>query len=105
MELTMSTETQAGSTPDSIVKRSLIRSPRSRVWQAISDSKQFGAWFGVNLESEFRAGSITSGKLTFAGYEHLTMEMAVETIEPEQLFTYRWHPYALDPAVDYSSEP
>jgi hypothetical protein len=24
---------------------------------------------------------------------------------PETYFSYRWHPYALDPTVDYSAEP
>jgi uncharacterized protein YndB with AHSA1/START domain len=29
----------------------------------------------------------------------------IERIEPERYFSYRWHPYAADPNVDYSKEP
>jgi hypothetical protein len=25
-------------------------------------------------------------------------------MEPERLFSYNWHPYAVDPAIDYSKE-
>ena len=32
------------------------------------------------------------------------MEIVVQKIEPERLFSYTWHPYAIDPKVDYSGE-
>ena len=88
---------------DRIEKRVVLRAPRSRVWRAIADAKQFGAWFRVNLDGEFKAGATIFGKITYPGYENLTLEMRVERIEPERLFSYRWHPG--DPRNDYSAEP
>jgi uncharacterized protein YndB with AHSA1/START domain len=90
---------------DRIEKKILLKAPRSRVWKAIADSQQFGAWFRVKLAEPFAAGKSIRGQITHPGYEHVTMELAVERIEPERLFSYRWHPYAVDPKVDYSAEP
>ena len=90
---------------DRIEKRVVLRAPRSRVWRAIANAKEFGTWFGVQLDGDFAAGATVRGRLTIKGYEHLTLEMEVGRIEPEGYFSYRWHPYAIDPKVDYSSEP
>ena len=90
---------------DRIEKRVVLRAPRSRVWRAISNSQEFGTWFRVNLEGAFIAGATTKGKITSKGYEHVTVDLQVERIEPERYFSYRWHPYAIDPANDYSAEP
>lgn len=90
---------------DRVEKRIVLRAPRSRVWRAISNAEEFGAWFRVKFEGEFAEGATIRGKITYPGYEHLTMEVRVERIEPEQYFAYRWHPYAVDPSVDYSPEP
>jgi uncharacterized protein YndB with AHSA1/START domain len=88
-----------------IEKKVILRAPRSRVWRAIANAEEFGEWFRVKLEGIFQQGALIRGKITHPGYEHLTMEMQVERIEPEKYFSYRWHPYAVDPGVDYSSEP
>lgn len=93
------------STTDRIEKRIVLRAPRARVWRAVATAAEFGAWFRVNLEGEFAEGATIRGQITHPGYEHVTMEMLVERIEPERYFAYRWHPYAIDPAVDYSTEP
>src|SRR5438067_13842534 len=90
---------------DRIEKVVVLRAARSRVWRAISDAGEFGAWFGAKLEGAFAEGATMHGRITYPGYEHLTMEMRVERIEPERFFSYRWHPYAIDAAVDYSQEP
>jgi uncharacterized protein YndB with AHSA1/START domain len=90
---------------DRIEKRVVLRAPRHRVWRAITNAEEFGAWFGVKLEGAFAEGAMVRGKITYPGYEHLSMELLVERIVPEQLFSYRWHPYAIDPGVDYSAEP
>jgi uncharacterized protein YndB with AHSA1/START domain len=90
---------------DRIEKKIFLRAPRSRVWSAIAESGQFGAWFGVRFEGAFQPGARIEGRLTVEGYQHLTMEIVVDRIEPERLFSYRWHPYAVDPKVDYSAEP
>jgi uncharacterized protein YndB with AHSA1/START domain len=98
-------KTQDTSSTDRIEKRVELRASRSRVWRAITNAEEFGAWFRVNLEGAFVEGATIRGKITHPGYEHVTMEMLVERIEPERYFSYRWHPYAVDPAVDYSTEP
>ena len=90
---------------DRIEKHIILRAPRSRVWQAISTASEFGAWFGVKIDGAFSAGARVSGRITIPKYEHLTLEIVIDQIVPERLFSYRWHPYAIDPAVDYSSEP
>src|SRR5947209_6751159 len=93
------------STTDRIERRVVIHAPRSRVWQALTDPAEFGAWFGVNVEGAFVPGARASGSITYPGYEHLTWEITIERMEPERLFSWRWHPYAVDPDVDYSQEP
>ncbi|HMJ16730.1 MAG TPA: SRPBCC family protein [Polyangiaceae bacterium] len=90
---------------DRIEKQVELRAPRSRVWRALTDAEEFGSWFGVKLQGRFVPGQAIRGKITYPGFENLTLEVVVERIDPETLFSYRWHPYAIDPAVDYSSEP
>ena len=90
---------------DRIEKTTILKAPRARVWQALSDAKQFGEWFRVRLDGQFAAGEKIRGNILHPGYEHIAMELVVERIEPERFFSYRWHPYAVDPKVDYSPEP
>jgi uncharacterized protein YndB with AHSA1/START domain len=90
---------------DRIEKRIVLRAPRSRVWRAISDAAEFGTWFGVKLQGQFTEGATVRGQITTPGYDHLTMELSVERIQPERYFAYRWHPHAVDMDTDYSSEP
>ena len=90
---------------DRIEKRIVLHASRSRVWRAITNAEEFGAWFGVKLQGSFVEGASIRGNITYPGYEHLTMEVRVERIDPERYFAYSWHPYAIDPTVDYSSEP
>ena len=93
------------SSTNEIRKHLLIRAPQSRVWRAITDSAQFGAWFQVHLESPFAVGQATSGQSTYKGWEHVRFTLVTEALEPETRFAYRWHPYAVDMTRDYSSEP
>jgi len=90
---------------DRIEKKILLRVPRSRVWRALTKAEEFGAWFRVKLEGEFAVGKRIQGKITYPGYEHLTMDVTVERMDEKRLFSFRWHPYAIDPKVDYSVEP
>jgi len=90
---------------DRIEKKILLQVPRSRVWRALTKAEEFGAWFRVKLEGEFAVGKRIQGKITYPGYEHLTMDVTVERMDEEKLFSLRWHPYAIDPEVDYSKEP
>jgi uncharacterized protein YndB with AHSA1/START domain len=89
---------------DRIEKRIELVAPVSRVWLALTDYREFGAWFGVNLEGPFRVGEVARGKITHPGYEHLVWEAVIQTMEAERLFAFTWHPYATDPGVDYSKE-
>ena len=90
---------------DRIEKEILLRAPRSRVWRALTDAGEFGTWFRVQVEGSFAVGKSIQGRITYPGYEHLTMEVQVERMDTDELFSFRWHPYAIDPDVDYSSEP
>ncbi len=91
-------------TPDRIEKRIELHAPVSRVWRALTDYREFGEWFRVKLEGPFEAGEESRGQITWPGYEHLTWRAVIQEIEPEQYFAFTWHPYAVDPAVDYSEE-
>lgn len=93
----MSTRTAAST--DQIQKTTILRAPRSRVWRALTDSKQFGQWFQANVETPFVAGQRAHGAVTYPGYEHLRFEVVVEQIEPERLFSWRWQPGG-NPDVD-----
>ena len=90
---------------DRIEKTIVLRAPRARVWRALTDAREFGEWFRVKLDGQFAEGATIRGRITYPGYEHVTMEMQVQRLDPERLFSYRWHPYAVDPAVDYTDEP
>jgi uncharacterized protein YndB with AHSA1/START domain len=91
---------------DRIERKVILKAPRARVWRALSDAGEFGSWFGVDFTGKaFVAGQSVRGKVTYPGYEHLTMEVVIERIVPQQLLSWRWHPAAIDPKVDYSQEP
>lgn len=89
---------------DRIEKQIEIAAPVERVWRALTDSRQFGEWFLVKMNGPFVAGEPVDGQLTHPGYEHMRMEIVVKAIEPKTFFSYTWHPYAVDPKVDYSKE-
>jgi uncharacterized protein YndB with AHSA1/START domain len=93
-------------TTDRIEKQILLRVPRSRAWRAIATAREFGAWFGVSIEAEFIPGATVTGRIVEPpGYEQYPWTITVEHVEPESLFSFRWHPYAIDPDKDYSDEP
>ena len=101
----MTAKTDEPQTTDRIEKRFQVSAKRSRVWRAISDAGEFGAWVGMKLDRPFAPGATVFGRLTIPGYEHVTLEILVEKIEPEGYFSYRWHPYPMNPAIDYKAEP
>ena len=91
---------------DRIERKILLKAPLSRVWRALSDAKEFGDWFGVDFKGKpFVAGKPVQGQITYPGYEHLVMEVLIERVVPQRLLSWRWHPAAIDAAVDYSQEP
>ena len=90
---------------DRIEKRIELKAPLSRVWRALTDYREFGEWFRVKLDGPFVAGQVSTGHITHPGYEHIRWEAAVKKMEPERYFSFTWHPFAIDPKVDYSGEP
>jgi uncharacterized protein YndB with AHSA1/START domain len=104
------------SVTDRIEKKVLLKAPQERVWQAISDSKRFGAWFGLTFDAPFAPGARMVGTISgttvdpetakrMEDYTGMRLEFLVDRIEPKHHFSYRWHPFAIDTNVDYSSEP
>jgi uncharacterized protein YndB with AHSA1/START domain len=87
-----------------IEKQIELKAPVSRVWRAITDHREFGEWFRVHLDGPFVPGQVSTGYITYPGYEHLKWEAVVQKMEPERLFSFTWHPYGVDPKVDYSTE-
>lgn len=90
---------------DRIERNILIDAPRERVWHALTNAEEFGTWFGANLKGQtFSIGKRTRGQITICGHEDAAFDVMVEHIQPQEVFAFRWHPYAVDPAVDYTTE-
>lgn len=87
-----------------IEKQVEIKAPIARVWRALTDPQEFGEWFRVKMETPFTIGKTARGRIAYPGYEHLVWEVTVTAIEPQHYFAFTWHPYAVDPNVDYSKE-
>ena len=90
---------------DRVEKTVELQAPIERVWRALTDHQEFGAWFRVKLDGPFVPGAVSRGNVTYPGYEHLRWEAVVQKIEPKRTFSFSWHPYAIDPEKDYSQEP
>ncbi len=101
---------------DRIEKTILLRAPRTRVWRALTDAEEFGTWFGMKFDGPFTPGALRRGvivpttvdaEVARAHQEHagLPFEITIDRIEPERLFAFRWHPFAIERGVDYSGEP
>ena len=101
---------------DRIEKKILLRAPLARVWRALSDSTEFGLWFGMRFTAPFMPGAVMRGVIVPSvadaevakaqkQYEGIPFEITIEEMQPERLFSFRWHPGAIDPAIDYSAEP
>jgi uncharacterized protein YndB with AHSA1/START domain len=87
-----------------------------RVWRALSDSTEFGTWFGVRFDGPFAPGANVRGVIVPTTvnaevanaqkpYEGMPFEITIEQMEPERLFSFPWHPFAVEQGVDYSAEP
>ena len=87
-----------------IEKRIELKAPVSRVWRALTDYREFGEWFCVKLEGPFVPGQVSRGQVTHPSCEHVKWEAVVQKMEPERLFSFTWHPAAIDPKIDYSKE-
>jgi uncharacterized protein YndB with AHSA1/START domain len=92
-------------TSDKIEKQIVLKAPIARVFRALTDTREFGEWFKVRLHGKFEVGATIRGNVTHPGYEHVPFTATVERLEAPHFFAYRWHPHAIDAAIDYSSEP
>jgi uncharacterized protein YndB with AHSA1/START domain len=101
---------------DRIEKRVLLRAEHGRVWRALTDYQEFGSWFGMKLDTPFTPGADVRGTTVPTTvdaavaarqkeFEGVAVAFAIERIDPERFFSFRWHPYAIEPGVDYSKEP
>jgi len=90
---------------DRIEKEIVLRAPRSRVWRALANAEEFGAWFGMKLEGTFAPGARAHGYIALPRHGNVRIEIAIVRMDPETRMSYRWHPYAVESNVDYSSEP
>ena len=85
---------------DTIEKTIDLKASPARVWRALTDHREFGEWFRVRLDGPFVVGQLSSGNMTYPGYEHLKWDALIEVMEAEKRFVFRWHPGAAeaDPA-------
>ncbi|WP_430474027.1 SRPBCC family protein [Thalassospira lucentensis] len=89
-----------------VIEKSIeIEASRARVWQALTDHRQFGAWFGIDIEAPFAVGELSTGQMTIEGFTHVPWNSTIKAMEEPAYFAYTWHPYAVDPNVDYTDEP
>ena len=90
-------------TTDQIQKEILLRAPLHRVWDAISDSAQFGAWFGAAFEGPFVAGTRVQGKIVPTTvdpevakaqeeFDGMPFACQIEAVEPMTRLAFRWNP-------------
>jgi uncharacterized protein YndB with AHSA1/START domain len=90
---------------DRIERQIRLRQPRSKVWKALTDAREFGEWFGAIFSESFKPGARLQGRISHKGYEHMTMDITIERMEPERLLSWRWHPGACDPGESFADEP
>src|SRR5882672_12594337 len=78
---------------DRIEKRIVLHASRARVWHALTDSQQFGTWFGVKFDGPFKPGVFQRGVIVPTGmdaevakaqqpYAGMPFEITVDRIEP-----------------------
>lgn len=90
---------------DRIEKTIELKAPVSRVWRALTDHNEFGAWFRARWDGPFDLGKATRGRSTYPGFEHIQFELVVTRMEPERLFSVTWGPYAVDPDEERAQDP
>lgn len=90
---------------DRIVKKVELKAPVSRVWRALSDHEEFGQWFRVRLDGPFIPGAVSTGRMTYPGYEHYPWLATVEKVEPERLLSFRWHDFDEESGIPIADQP
>lgn len=89
---------------DRIEKNIELNAPVEKVWRALTDHLAFGEWFRVKLDGPFVPGKVSTGHITYPGYEHVKWHATVKAMDEPRVFSFTWHPHAIDPDVDYSDE-
>ena len=89
---------------DRIEKTVELNAPVEKVWRALTDHNEFGEWFRVKVDGPFVPGEVSTGRMTYPGFEHVKWEATIKQMEAQRLFSLTWHPYAVDPDLDYSKE-
>lgn len=90
---------------DRIEKVIELKAPVSRVWCALTDHEEFGRWFRVKLDGPFTPGAVSTGKMTYPGYEGWPWLATVERVEPQRYFSFRWHHHDEEPGPEISEQP
>jgi uncharacterized protein YndB with AHSA1/START domain len=101
---------------DHIEKSIVLNCALERVWCAISEARQFSAWMGLSDHGDFVPGTLFTAKMAptkfndeFAKlqepFDGLQVKMTIDQIQRPRLFSFRFHPFAVDPDADYSREP
>ncbi len=90
---------------DRIEKVIDLDAPLPRVWLALTDHKQFGQWFRVNLDGPFVVGTVSTGTMRYPGYEHLPWRARIERMESQRLFAFRWHDFDEKSGIDIAQQP
>ena len=101
---------------DKIEKQILLQAPQKKVWRALSDAKQFGSWFGAKFDAPFEPGAKVHGAIMPTtvdpkvakmqeSHKGTPIKIEIEDTYRERLFSFRWHPYAIEVNRDYSTEP
>lgn len=87
---------------DRIEKSTVLKAPLDRVWRAISDSAQFGAWFGMSIDGPFVAGTRVSAVITPTAVDDEVAErqrphagqpspLQIVAVEPKHRLAFRWN--------------
>jgi hypothetical protein len=107
-------ETQQIVVSDRIHETLVLRTSRGRAWLAISDAKDFGAWFGAVFDQPFAEGVTVRGRFTrpavaanttdLDSYPGRPVELVVTRVEAARCVSFVWHPHAVDPRADYDGE-
>jgi uncharacterized protein YndB with AHSA1/START domain len=104
--VTAPTTSSTDRSTDRIEEQVQLHAPRARVWRALTNPQELGAWFGMDLSGATIApGADVRGRFTIPGHEHATFDVTIDEMVPEERFGWRWHPGGSEPGADVTAEP
>ncbi len=71
---------------DRIEREIIIDAPVERVWAALTTPEQIAEWFGDRATVDLRTG----GAAEFHWADYGSFHAAIERVEPQRAFAYRW---------------